>query len=447
MKQPNEIRNVKCVDFTFDGQGLCKDKENRVIFVPSLLIGEEAEVEVLYRKKDFDVGKIKKILTFSPDRITPKCPCATACGGCVFQNLKYEKELEYKRKVAIQTLSKIAGVDARESKIYGMDEPYYYRNKIQVPFGYDKQNRLVYGFYKFKSHDIIPISECAIESKEHVKILKTIKELMESMKIKAYREDEHVGTLRHVLIRVGKVSKEIMVVLVCKERNFPSKNNFVKELVKRCPEIKTVVLNENPRKTNVILGNFEQTLYGPGFIYDSLLGVKFKISCKSFYQVNHDQCEKLYSLGIEKAELKPTDTILDAYCGIGTIGLICAKKVKEVYGVEIVEDAIKDAKMNAKINGIENTNYVCDDASNYMLKKQFDVVFVDPPRKGLDERFLKSLMTSKPKKIIYISCDVGTLSRDLVELKKIYNIDSIDFVDMFPRTYHCETVVKLMLPK
>lgn len=443
MKNAHEIVNVKCVDFTFDGQGLTKDSSNRVIFVPSLLIGEEAEVEILYRKKDFDVGKIKKITKFSSDRIAPKCPCATACGGCVFQNLKYDKELEYKKKVAVQTLSKIAGIDARNSKIYGMEEPFYYRNKIQVPFGYDKQNRLVYGFYKFKSHDIVPIKECAIQSIEHVNILKTIKELMESMKIEAYREDRNVGTIRHVLIRVGKVSKEVMVVLVVRERKFPSRNNFVKELVRRCPEIKTVVLNENPRKTNVILGNFEEVLYGPGFIYDSLLGVKFKISSKSFYQVNHDQCEKLYSLAIEKAELKKEDKILDAYCGIGTIGLICSKYVKEVYGVEIIEDAIKDAKVNAKINGINNSNYICDDASNYMVQNNLDVVFVDPPRKGLDEKFLNSLIKSKTKKVIYISCDVGTLARDLNILKKYYEIKSIDFVDMFPRTFHIETICLL----
>lgn len=445
MKKEVEIKAVKCVDFTFDGQGLTKDNANRIIFVPALLIGEEAEVEILYHKKDFDVGKIKKITKFSPDRITPKCPCATSCGGCVFQNLNYKKELEYKRQVAIQTLSKIAKIDARTSYIYGMDDPYHYRNKIQVPFGYDKQNRLVYGFYKFKSHDIVPISECAIESIEHVEILKNIKALMESMKIPAYREDENVGILRHVLIRVGKVSKEVMVVLVTTKRNFPSKNNFVKELVRRCPSITTIVLNENPRKTNVILGNYEETLYGPGFIYDTLLGVKFKISSKSFYQVNHDQCEKLYGLAIEKANLKKTDTILDAYCGIGTIGLIASKNVKEVYGVEIVEEAIKDAKKNASINKIENAHYVCKDASDYVIEKKFDTVFVDPPRKGLDTNFLNALLKSKPNTIVYISCDVGTLARDLDLLKKEYKVDSIDFVDMFPRTYHVETIVGLFL--
>lgn len=443
MKNEKEIKKVKCGDFTFDGQGLCKDEAGRTIFVPALLIDEEAEVEVLYHKKDYDVGKIKKILVFSKFRISPKCPCATACGGCSFQNLDYKKELEYKKLVAVHTLSKIAKVDARSANIYGMADPYYYRNKIQIPFGYDKQNRLVYGFYKFKSHEIVPIKECAIESIEHVKILETIKRLMESMKITAYNENTNQGIIRHVLIRVGKASKEVMVVLIASKANFPSKNNFVKALVKENPIIKTVVLNENPRRTNVILGNKEEVLYGPGFIYDYLLGTKFKISSKSFYQVNHDQCEKLYSLAFKNAELTKDDVILDAYCGIGTIGLIASKEVKEVYGVEIVPEAIRDAKVNIALNNIKNATYICKDAAEYMLDKDFDVVFVDPPRKGLDEKFLNSLLKKLPKKIIYISCDVGTLSRDLLRLKEKYQIKSIDFVDLFPRTFHVETVCLL----
>ncbi len=442
-----KIVRVNCVDFTFDGQGLAKDNSGRTYFVPSLLIGEEADIEVLYHKKDFDVGKINKIIKFSPYRVTPKCPCATACGGCSFQNLDYKKEIEYKRKVAINTIKSIAKVDANSSQVFGMKEPYYYRNKIQVPFGYDKQRRLVYGFYKFKSHDIIPISECVIEDESHVEILKTIKELMLSFKIDAYQEDYQKGILRHVLLRVGKVSKEIMVVLVVSSLRFPSKRNFVKALIEKCPQITTVVFNENPRKTNVILGEKEEIAYGKGFIFDELLGVKFKISAKSFYQVNHDQCEVLYSHAIKKAKLGKEDKILDAYCGIGTIGLIVSKKVKEVFGVEIVKEAIIDAKENAKLNNIKNANFICKDAGDYLVENKFDCVFVDPPRKGLDSKFLDSLIKSKVKKIIYISCDVGTFSRDLKILKDYYNIDSIDFVDMFPRTYHIETVASLSLKK
>ena len=437
------IVKVKCVDFTFDGQGLAKDAKGRTYFVPSLLIGEEAEVKVLYRKKDFDVAKISKILKFSEFRINPKCPCATSCGGCCFQNLDYKKELEYKKKVAINTIKSIAKYEIKGANIYGMEEPYYYRNKIQIPFGYDKQNRLVYGFYKFKSHEIVPIKECVIEDEVHVDILKSIKDLMLSFKINAYNEDTQKGLIRHVLIRVGKVSKEVMVVFIVTSLRFPSKRNFVKEFIKKNPSVSTVVFNENPRKTNVILGNKEEVAYGKGYIYDELLGVKFKISSKSFYQVNHDQCEVLYSLAIKKANLSKDDVVLDAYCGIGTIGLIASKDVKEVHGVEIVKEAIIDAKENAKINNIKNAEFLCKDASEYIIDKKLDCVFVDPPRKGLDQKFIDSLIKSKVKKIVYISCDVGTFSRDIKILSDYYQVKSIDFVDMFPRTFHVETLALL----
>ena len=270
---------------------------------------------------------------------------------------------------------------------------------------------------------------------------------MLSMKINAYDEDKDEGILRHVLIRVGKVSKEIMVVLVVKEKQFKNKGVFVKELVKLNPEITTVIYNYNERRTNVILGEKEEVAYGRGFIFDSLLGINFKISSKSFYQVNHGQCEKLYSLAISKAHLTKEDEILDAYCGIGTIGLIASKYVKNVLGVEIVKEAIEDAIQNAKLNNIKNAIFIVSDAKDVMLKKAYDCVFVDPPRKGLDPKFLKGIMNSHPKKIVYISCDVGTVARDLSILKKNYNIESIDFIDMFPRTFHVETVAYLELKR
>ena len=408
----NEIVSVKCVDFTFDGQGLCKSKNNRTIFVPGLLINEEAKVEILYRKKDYDIGKIKELTLKSNYRINPRCKCATSCGGCSFQNL--------------------------------VADPYYYRNKIQVPFGKDKQRRLVYGFYKFKSHDIVPINECVIQDKVHVKILSTIKELMKIYQIEPYNEDKRIGTLRHCLIRVGKVSKEVMVTLVVTNNKFKNKNKFSKELTKRCEEITTLILNINDRKTNVILGEKEEILFGKGYIEDTLLNTRFRISSKSFYQVNHNQCEVLYSLAFQLANLKKDDVILDAYSGIGTIGLTSARFCKKVVGFEVVSDAIKDAKLNAKINDIRNAYYYNKDANDFEFKEKFDVVFVDPPRKGLDEKFINILLSQKPKKIIYISCDVGTLARDLKILKCSYNIKDIQFVDMFPRTYHVETVVSLI---
>ena len=439
----NEIVSVKCVDFTFDGQGLCKSKNNRTIFVPGLLINEEAKVEILYRKKDYDIGKIKELTLKSIYRINPRCKCATSCGGCSFQNLDYQQELIYKKNVAIKTLNNIAGLNIIDTKIHGMADPYYYRNKIQVPFGKDKQRRLVYGFYKFKSHDIVPINECVIQDKVHVKILSTIKELMKIYQIEPYNEDKRIGTLRHCLIRVGKVSKEVMVTLVVTNNKFKNKNKFSKELTKRCEEITTLILNINDRKTNVILGEKEEILFGKGYIEDTLLNTRFRISSKSFYQVNHNQCEVLYSLAFQLANLKKDDVILDAYSGIGTIGLTSARFCKKVVGFEVVSDAIKDAKLNAKINDIRNAYYYNKDANDFEFKEKFDVVFVDPPRKGLDEKFINILLSQKPKKIIYISCDVGTLARDLKILKCSYNIKDIQFVDMFPRTYHIETICAL----
>lgn len=438
----NEIINVKCVDYTFDGQAICK-LDRRVIFVPSLLKDEEADVEILYRKKDYDIGRIVKITKISEYRSKSKCPCSTSCGGCCFQNLLYSEQLKLKFDHASDTFKRIGGVNTPVTKIYGMDKPYRYRNKIQVPFGYDRQGRLVYGFYRFKSHDIVPITDCVIEDEVHVNILKTIRNLMVSMHIDAYDEDRRRGIIRHVLIRVGKVSKEVMVVIVVNTMRFPSSKNFVHEIVKENSAVSTVIFNLNDRDTNVILGAKEEVMYGKGFIYDELLGVRFKISSKSFYQVNHDQCEVLYDLAIKEAELKKTDNILDAYCGIGTIGLIASKYCKSVDGVEIIREAISDAKENAYVNNIRNTNYVCGDAASYIINKPYDCVFVDPPRKGLDLPFLNSLLKSKPKKIIYISCDVGTLARDLKELKSIYDIVSINLVDMFPHTFHVESVVSL----
>lgn len=442
-----DILTVKCVDFTFDGQGIAK-YNNKVIFIPSLLIGEEAQIKILYRKKDFDVGKIVKITKFSPFRITPLCKCATSCGGCSFQNLDYLKEIEYKKELAISTLKKIGKIDASKANYIKADNPYYYRNKIQVPFGYDKQKRLVYGMYRFKSHDIVPLEECVIEDKIHVKILKAIKELMLSMKIEAYNEDTLKGIIRHVLIRVGKVSKEVMVVFVVNKMLFPSRNNFVKKLCKMVEEITTIIFNLNNKKTNVILGDKEEVLFGKGYIFDNLLDIKFKISSKSFYQINHDQCEKLYSLAIKEASLTKEDNVIDAYCGIGTISLILSKYVNSVYGIEIVKEAIKDAKNNASLNNITNTYFEVKDAKYLDIDPKYNVLFLDPPRKGLEKELVNNILKKDfIKKIVYISCDVGTLARDLSILKEKYEIKSINFVDMFPRTFHVETVVALSLKK
>ena len=440
-----------CVDLSSEGKGIIKNYD-KIIFVDGLFIGEEAEVELQYKRAQVYYGKIKKLNKISSYRIQPKCKVCSACGGCQFQQLSYEEQLRYKKHKVEEALIRIGHLKVKVNDCIGMDNPYNYRNKIQVPFGYDKRGRIVYGFYRENSHEIIPIDSCEIEDLRSRNILKSIKELMPKYNLKPYDEDRLSGDLRHVLIRTSYYKKEVMVVLVMTNELFPGRNNFVKDLVKRCPEITTIVLNVNKRKTDVILGEKEVILYGSGFIIDKLCDLSFRISPKSFYQINPTQCEKLYHLAIENAKITNTDTVLDAYCGIGTIGLVASKSAKKVFGVEIVKEAIIDAKNNAKANKINNVEFVCDDASKYMLdlaskKQHIDVVLMDPPRKGSDNIFLNSLMTLAPSRVVYVSCNPSTLARDLEILNKDYEILNVQPVDMFPFTAHVETVALLRRKK
>ena len=333
-----------------------------------------------------------------------------------------------------------------------MDEPYFYRNKIQMPIRLSKKGKIISGFYQEKTHDIAPIDKCYIENNDADRILSSIKEVMKKVKVMPYDEDRRTGTIRHVLIRTSYHYDEIMVVLVCNQDTFPGQKNFVKELIKVEPKITTIVQNVNTRATNVILGDKERVLYGPGFIKDTLCDVTFKISAKSFYQVNPIQTEKLYSHAISLAGLTGKERVLDAYCGIGTIGLIASKNAKEVIGVEIVKEAVVDAKNNAKNNRIENAKFYEGDAGQFIVKEKekgvnFDVVIMDPPRKGSDEAFLSTLIKTKPERVVYVSCDPSTLARDLKFLASTYDIVSVTPFDMFPQTFHVETVVNLKLKR
>ena len=436
----------KCVDISSEGKGVIKTVYG-VIFVDALLLGEEAEIEVTYARKGVAYGKIVKLLTKSPDRIQPLCPVSTACGGCVFQNASYEYELRYKKHKIEEDLKRIGHLEnIKVNDVIGMDEPSHYRNKIQVPFG--KENKhVIYGFYKSNTHKIIPIKECNIEDKKAGPILKEIATLMEQFHIDPYNEDYRTGIIRHVLIRTSLSTDEIMVVFVSNVETFPGRNNFIKELVKKCPQISTIIFNVNKRDTNVILGENEKTLYGKGYITDEILGLKFNISAKSFFQVNPIQVQKLYGKALEYAKLNKNETVLDAYAGVCTIGLLAAPHVKQVTSVEIVKSAVINGKNNAKLNNIINIDIIEDDCTEYINKKlpKFDVVIMDPPRKGSTPEFLNALLKIKPKKIVYISCEPSTLARDLEYLKNDYNIEVVQPVDMFPRSFHVETVACLKL--
>ena len=442
-----DIVRGKCIDLSFEGKGVVKTSDG-VIFVDGLFIEEEADVKVLYTRAGNKFGKVYRLVTKSPDRIQPACGVCTACGGCQFQQLAYDAQLEYKTNKVRSTIKKQLGGEPNVYPIIGMDDPYNYRNKIQVPIGLNKHGKIISGFYRANTHEIIEIEGCSIEDLRASPIIASVKKLMKEFKYSPYNEDTGDGLIRHIIIRTSYHYKEIMVTIVTNKDEFKGKNNFIKALVKANPEITTIVQNINPRHTNVILGEKERILYGPGFIKDSILGVNFYISSKSFYQVNPIQVEKLYSKAIEFADLKETDVVLDAYCGTGTIGLIASSHVKEVVGVEIVKEAIKNAKHNAEINHIGNATFYVDDASIAIRKfldnnKKFDVIFVDPPRKGLDEKFVHALLESKAERIVYVSCDPETLARDLKLLETKYEIKKIQPVDMFPMTFHVETVVGL----
>ena len=443
-KQP--IHGV-CRDLTYEGRGVVPFGEE-VIFVQGMFPGEEGDVEIQYRRNGNLFGKVKKLDKISPDRIEPRCKICSSCGGCQFQQYAYSAQLLFKSNKVKEQFRKIAHMNVDVLPTIGMDEPYYYRNKIQMPFGRDVKGHIYCGFYKENSHVIVPVNECFIEDKRATHILDVLKKLMQQFRIAPYDEDRREGILRHALIRTSYYEKQIMLVLVTAVDIFPSRGNFVKAILKECPEITTVVQNINPRSTNVILGEKQHVLFGKGYIEDSLCGVKFQISAKSFYQTNPVTTEKLYSYAMDCAGLTKEDSVLDAYSGIGTIGLVASKYCKEVLSVEIVEEAVRDAQRNARRNHIENFKEFADDASNFMVRmaKQgipLDVLFMDPPRKGSDQRFLDAVLKLKPKRIVYISCDPSSLARDCAYINRSYEIQKIQPFDMFPHTTHVETVCLL----
>ncbi len=437
------------IDYTHDGLGVAK-LDGHTLFVQNLIIGEEAEVELTLIKKNFIVGKIKKITRMSPDRIKPLCPVATACGGCQFHHLDYQKELEYKKSKVLRAFHNIAHMDLTVDDVIASDEPYYYRNKIIMPLGTDKHGQLIHGFYRYRSHDIVTINECYIEDRRSAPIIHTIKKLMQQFAYRAYDEKTRTGEIRKIMMRTSYYYDQIMLVLITSKKHLEKFDDFITQLLKAHPEITTLIQNINNQPTNVVLGKEDIVLFGPGKIQDKLLALDFNISSRSFYQINVKQTEKLYQKAIELADLKNNETILDAYSGIGTIGMSAAHKVKRVLGVEIVGQAVKDARENALLNQITNVHYYESDASDFIARllnqnEHIDVVFVDPPRKGLDAKFIDSLIGLKPNRIVYISCDPATLARDVKRLSEDYCLNKLIVVDMFSRTYHVETIALLSL--
>lgn len=381
--------------------------------------------------------------------VPPRCPLFRKCGGCQLQNMEYNRQLNHKQQTVISLLGHFCHV----SPILGMDFPYYYRNKVQAAFGLTRQREIVSGVYQSSSHTIVNVDSCQIEDQIADAIVRDIRELLPAFRILPYNEDSRKGFLRHVLVRRGFQSGQVMVVLIGSNPIFPMKNKFTQELLRRHPEISTVVFNINPYRTSMLLGDREEVLYGAGYIEDTLCGCTFRLSPKSFYQINPIQTEKLYSCAIELAQLTGKERVLDAYCGIGTIGMVAAKHAGQVVGVEINGDAVKDAIVNANQNKIKNIRFIKADAGQYMVElaesgETVDVVFMDPPRAGSDLPFLQSLVTLSPSRVVYISCNPETQARDLRMLTKNgYTVKHIQPVDMFPHTRHIETVVLLSRQK
>lgn len=374
-----------------------------------------------------------------------KCPLYKKCGGCQLQNLSYPEQLKFKQRKVERLLGEFAKVEP----IIGMESPYHYRNKVQAAFATAKNGKIISGVYQSGTHSIVCVDSCLTEDTKADEIIVTVRNLLKSFKIQPYDERSGSGVLRHVLVKRGFTTNQIMVVLVTAGPIFPAKNNFVKALRKAHPDITTVVHNINPYQTSLVLGERENVLYGTGKIEDELCGLTFRISPRSFYQINPVQTEVLYNTAMDYADMSGSEKVIDAYCGIGTIGLVASKHAGEVIGVELNRDAVHDAIANAKRNEIKNVRFFCDDAGEFMLgmaqdKERADVVFMDPPRAGSDERFLSSLVTLAPEKVVYISCNPETQQRDLRFLiKHGYKAVKIQPVDMFPHTNHVESVVLL----
>lgn len=378
-------------------------------------------------------------------QLPEKCKVWKKCGGCQFQGVPYTEQIKIKQKNMNKLLKKYGNV----KPIIGMENPFYYRNKVHAVFDRDKKGNIICGTYEAGTHRVVPVEECMIEDKTSQEIIRAIRDMLKSFRIKTYDEDTGYGLLRHVLVRRGFSTDEIMVVLVVASPIFPSKNNFVKALRKKFPQISTIVLNVNDKKTSMVLGERDIVLYGKGFIRDRLCGCTFRISPQSFYQVNPVQTELLYKTAIEYAGLGRKERVIDAYCGIGTIGLVAAGKAREVIGIELNKNAVRDAIVNARENKITNARFYQGDAGEFMEGmvsegERADVVFMDPPRTGSTEKFLTSMVKLGPSRIVYISCGPDTLARDLEFLTKHgYVTRKIQPVDMFSFTEHCEVVCLL----
>ena len=456
----NDIVTVEITDIGVSGEGI-GHVDGYTLFIKDAVIGDVVEAKVMKAKKNYGYARLMKVITPSEYRVEPKCAFARRCGGCQIQEMSYDRQLVFKDQKIRGNLERIGGftkdrIDTVMQPVVGMEHPFGYRNKAQFPFGTDKEGNPITGFYAGRTHDIIANTDCALGVEQNKEILEIILQYMRENKIKSYDEKTGKGLIRHALIRYGFKTKEIMVCLVVNGKKLPKAERLIEKLI-QIEGMTSITISPNTRRDNVIMGDSYEILWGQGYITDYIGNVKYQISPLSFYQVNPVQTEKLYGLALEYADLKGDETVWDLYCGIGTISLFLAQKAKQVYGVEIVPQAIDDAKENAKINAIDNAEFFVGKAEEVLPEyyaeyerehngetAHADVIVVDPPRKGCDETLLETIVKMQPEKVVYVSCDSATLARDLKYLcANGYEIRMCRGVDQFPQTVHVETVVLL----
>ena len=448
--QKNQEYVVDIIDNGFEGEGIAKI-DDFAIFIPGAIKGEKIKILIVKVLSSHAFGKIVKIIEESKFRQKADCTTYKRCGGCNLRHVKYEQTLKMKQNAVQSLVNKTLKNKINVQKTIGMENPFHYRNKAQYPLGRSKDGKPIIGVFANRTHEVIPMEKCYIQNPNSEKIAKFILEFIKKNNLSIYDEISRKGLFRHIVIKVGIKTNEIMCVLVINGKAIPKEKELIKELTQRFPNIKTIVKNINTKNTNVILGQENINIYGNGYIKDILGEYTFKISPLSFYQVNPIQAEKLYNLGVEQAQITKKDIVFDLYCGIGTISIFMSKYAKKVYGVEIVKDAVKDAIENAGINNVTNTEFYAGDVEKVLddLINQKgiipDIVMVDPPRKGLDKNSINNIMKIKPRKIVYISCNPATLIRDLACFEELYDIKTITPVDMFPFTSHVECCALLEL--
>lgn len=443
----NKSYIVTCTDLTHEGNGVAK-VDGYPLFVPYLLPGEKAKVKVVKVNKHFGYGKLIKLLNQSQDRVEAPCTVFYRCGGCQLQHMSYEAQLEMKQEKVQNQLKRIGHItEAEVHPTLGMVEPpWHYRNKIQMPVG-EKDGSLITGFYRERSHDIIPDMEtCLIQNKTGDTIIQNLRQIADELGIPAYDEINHRGVLRHFVVRTAYHSKDTMLIIVTRTNTLPHEKELVERITSLHPEIQSVIHNINNRRTNVIFGDRMRTIYGENYIVDRIGSIRYRLSPRSFFQVNPIQTKRLYETALEYAQVDEDDIVIDAYCGIGSISLFLAQKAKKVYGVEVVAEAVEDAKRNAKLNELDNVEFVVGKAEDVMPRWKTqgikpDVIVVDPPRKGCDKTLLQTMLDMEPKRIVYVSCNPATLARDLRILEDGgYRTMEVQPVDMFSQTHHVEAV-------